>query len=331
MPQAASQSHSIPNVDHIQSSRVEAPVPFVKSMGSLWFWCHVAMWFAEIAIVLGSFANALSVERPSLRPLTASLWIERSIVASDESILIGSYLCLTAKILRFCSFGGFCRWAVAVGWLGPEENFCKMHVEQGAWHFPQMECCKHQIVDFVSMSPHLIPRIMLGNWNSCFMILFVWYEFIFKCERTLSTFPLLLPTVCNATWVYCGACVDIASHTIAPSKRQSLAISADWSHTIRNPKVVLLLLDAETTMVTMTMCWKRKKMLLVKTGSLKNPKTSDVVQLTERCNLQPKYIRSPIQWETGCLIFLCWDLVMFSWIVQCGTIRILTNPTSCRW
>ena len=78
MPQAASQS--LP-------SRVEAPVPlvpFVKSIGLLWPWFHVATWFAEIVIVPGRFANALSVEGPSLRPPKASLWIEGSILASHD-------------------------------------------------------------------------------------------------------------------------------------------------------------------------------------------------------------------------------------------------------
>ena len=69
-----------------------------------------------------------------------------------------------AKIEKILQFWRFLRWAVAVGWLGSEENFCKMHVEQGAWHFPQMEFCKNQLVHFDSMSPHLIPRI-IASWS----------------------------------------------------------------------------------------------------------------------------------------------------------------------
>ena len=51
--------------------------------------------------------------------------------------------------------------------------------------------------NFGSMSPHLIPRIMLG------VILFQMWK------RTLSTFPSMPPSLCNATWVHCGACADI--------------------------------------------------------------------------------------------------------------------------
>ena len=89
-----------------------------------------------------------------------------------------------AKTEKNLQFWRVVRWAVVVGWLGSEENLCKLHVEQGAWPFPQMECCKHQFVDFVSMSPHLIPRISWEIWNDCFITLCVCgIMIISKCGR----------------------------------------------------------------------------------------------------------------------------------------------------
>ena len=64
--------------------------------------------------------------------------------------------------------------------------------------------------DFDSISPHLIPRIMLGNLgyvlHDPFCVVSVHFQ---MWKSTLSTFPLLPPRVSNATWVHCGAFVRI--------------------------------------------------------------------------------------------------------------------------
>ena len=43
-------------------------------------------------------------------------------------------------------------------------------------------------------------------------------------EEDLVNIPLLPPSVCNATWVHCGACADITSHTIANRKAGVFAL-----------------------------------------------------------------------------------------------------------
>ena len=275
MPIAASRSH-IPR-------GLKAPVPhvqFVKSIGLPLLWFHVAMWFAGIVIVASSFANAPCVVGPSLQPPMASLWIEASTVASDdigwaEEILIGSYLCLRAKIETILQFRrvfemSSCSW---LAWFRREllQDACiarclTFSTDGISQWYTNCNFC------FNVTSPNSKNHVefwMSASWSDPFRVVSVHFQ---MWKRTLSTFPLLPPSVCNATRVHCGACADITSHTIARWKRRVFALCS-FGRLIpfsSKPKSGFVAFWCRNDDSDKDDVWK--EMLQLKTGLSKNPK-----------------------------------------------------------